>query len=239
MNCRAGAAPATNEQGVMCLCNSDIVQFCCPLQWMTFCVGAEKQPLPWLAAFVSLQPEHWEPCVSGVEPLWGMCSHAPAFQPGQLETEPSPLNPPPPLQGKFFSTSHCAFAYWANWEKAMEWCHNSLTLMVNEALMCCITTAPPVYMRLPVIFRPKLFLNGKGVLNWCATHILFFFKTLLYLWCISASQRILSAHCRFMYLIKYVFYKIIKAFYRTFFFRLVCSHITGRLLIPRQIFGQL
>lgn len=39
-----------------------------------------------------------------------------------------------------------------------------------------------------------------------------------------ASQRILSAYCCFMYLIKYVFYKIIKAFYRTFFPACVFSH---------------
>lgn len=177
MNCRAGAAPASKEQGCVCLCRSNFVHsknsvgvHCSELP---FVLGGKNQAHPWLAAFVSLRPEHWEPCVSGVEPPWGMCGHAPAFQPGQLETAQSPLKLSP-LQRKFFSTPHCAFAYWANLEKVMEWCHNSFSLTVNEALMCCITGSISVYMRRPVIFWPKrsyfIFLI-EGVLDWCATWI--------------------------------------------------------------------
>lgn len=44
---------------------------------------------------LSVCPEHWERCVSPVEPPCGMCGHAPAFQPGQLETAASPLKNPP------------------------------------------------------------------------------------------------------------------------------------------------
>lgn len=111
MNCRAGAVPATKEQGCVCLCRSNFVHSknsvgvqCSELP---FVLGEKNQAHPWLAAFVSLRPEHWEPCVSGVEPLWGMCGHAPAFQPGQLETAQSPLKLSPPPKKILLHTPLC------------------------------------------------------------------------------------------------------------------------------------
>lgn len=89
--------------------------------------------------------------------------------------------------------------------------------------------------------KAKLFFfNVKGVLDVDFQHFLCFYTggVSSFLWStkgtapflnrgpfdVPASQRMLSAYCSCMYLIKYVFYKIIKAFYRTFFLAHVFSH---------------
>lgn len=103
---------------------------------------------------LSVCPEHWERCVSPVEPPCGMCGHAPAFQPGQLETAESPLKNAPknssphptvplhvgrtgkkPLKG---ATTNFQF-----------WKFSGINVLCNRPSQCRFLS---VYMRLPVIF---------------------------------------------------------------------------------------